>query len=84
MPDPMGCVTLLPRRLFVRLQNLIYKRDGRRQLPPRPLHFLSGTGKALPIASLALRSRPSQRGESLRVWKDGALRRCNFWLSALA
>src|ERR1019366_4298288 len=27
LPDPMGCVSLLPRCLLVRLQNLIYERD---------------------------------------------------------
>src|SRR6185369_2866486 len=40
LPDPMGCVSLLSRRLFVHLQNLIYERDCRRQLPARPLHSL--------------------------------------------
>jgi hypothetical protein len=39
-PDPMGCMSLLPWRLLVHLQNLIYERDGRRQLPARSLHFL--------------------------------------------
>ena len=43
-PDPMGCVSLLPRRLLVRLQNLIYERDCRRQFPARPLHFLPRHG----------------------------------------
>jgi Group II intron, maturase-specific domain len=41
----MGCVSLLPRRLFVRLQNLIYERDCRRQLPARPPHFLPRRGQ---------------------------------------
>src|SRR5277367_4262591 len=40
LPDPMGCVSLLPWRLLIPLQNLIYERDGRCQLPARSLHFL--------------------------------------------
>jgi hypothetical protein len=40
LPDPMGCVSLLPWCLLIGLQNLIYERDCRRQFPPRSLHFL--------------------------------------------
>src|SRR5450631_1236184 len=45
LPDPMGCVSLLPRCLLVRRQNLIYERDCRRQFPARPLHFLPRRGQ---------------------------------------
>src|SRR5664280_2886429 len=45
LPDPMGCVSLLPRRLLIRLQNLIYVRDCRRQFPARPLHLLPRYGQ---------------------------------------
>src|SRR5580698_1106415 len=45
LPDPMCSVALLSRRLLVRLQNLIHKRDRRTHLPAWPLHFLARRGQ---------------------------------------